>query len=73
MKTSILGTGWLEEHTDKGNLHGKNESENKEGCVSSVDAVGIAPHQDEHKHMQRYEIDDINVSTPSWDLQKMQH
>lgn len=53
---------------DEGDLHGAEQSEDEEGVVGDVDPVWEPVHQDQDKDMKRDQVDDEDVSAPSWHL-----
>ena len=58
----LAGPNGLEAH--EGHLHREHQAQDKEGGVGHVDAGGVAAHQQQHKHMQRDQVDDEHVASP---------
>ena len=63
----VFGSGdWLE--ADEGDLHGENRSDDVEGAVGNVNAVGEATRDHQHENMEGNDVDEEHVATPRGNL-----
>ena len=58
--------------TNKRNLHGKHKSQDKESGISCIDSIRESSHEQQCKHVERDQVDNKHVSTPSRNLKKQQ-
>lgn len=56
---------------NEGDLHGQQQAEDVEHGVAGEQPHGVAAHQQQHKHVQRDEVDDKHVASPCRYLQNI--
>lgn len=58
----LTGPDGLEAY--EGDLHGQQKAEDVEHGIAGEQPHGVAPHQQQHKHMQWDKVDDEHVASP---------
>jgi len=66
-------TGTYRLKSDKWYLHRQQQTQNIEDGIAGEQTHGIPTHQQQCKHMQRYQIDYENITTPRGNLKYRKH